>query len=103
MQETLKQQAYKEKKIVDEAQKIAKALKALTFKLGRKVSSEDKLFGSVTHTDLAEAMEAENIVIDKKYIYISGGTIKKTGKYQATIRLHREVVVELPFEVIAEK
>ncbi|MGB5387548.1 MAG: 50S ribosomal L9 C-terminal domain-containing protein, partial [Eudoraea sp.] len=41
--------------------------------------------------------------IDKKYIIIKGGTIKRAGPYEAQIRLHRDVVVEFPFEVVPEK
>lgn len=100
--ETLKQKAFKEKKIIEDAKEIAAAIKALEIKLMAKVSSKDKLFGSVTHTDLAAAIKKEDIDIDKKYISINGGIIKRTGKYNAVIRLHREVVLDLPFEVIAE-
>lgn len=103
IEETLRQRAYKEKKIIEQARETAKTLKALSLKLTKKVSGEGKLFGSVTHIDLAEALAGENITVDKKYIVISGGSVKAVGKYQATIRLHREVVVEFPFEVIAEK
>lgn len=103
LEETLKQKAYKEKKIVEEAKEIAKTLKALSLKLAKKVSGEGKLFGSVTPIDLAEVLAGQNITVDKKYITISGGSVKAIGKYQATIRLHRGVVVELQFEVIPEK
>ncbi|MEM9687728.1 MAG: 50S ribosomal protein L9 [Bacteroidota bacterium] len=101
--ENLKQRAFKEKKIIEDAKEIAAAIKALDIRLMAKVSSKDKLFGSVTDADLVAAMKKENIDIDKKYVNISGGSIKRTGKYNATIRLHREVVLEFPFEVIAEK
>ena len=100
--ETLKQRAFKEKKVVEDAQEKAKALKALEIKLAAKVSTGDKLFGSVSDTDLAAAIKKQNIDIDKKYIAINGGTIKRTGKYKAMIRLHREVLVEFPFDVVAE-
>ncbi len=100
--ETLKQRTFKEKKVVEDAQEKAKALKALEIKLTAKVSTGDKLFGSVSNTDLAAAIKKQNIDIDKKYIAINGGTIKRTGKYKAMIRLHREVLVEFPFDVVAE-
>lgn len=101
--ETLKQRAFKEKKIIEDAQKAAEALKALEVKIAAKVGDGDKLFGSVNNIDVATALEKAGQNIEKKFISVSGGTIKRLGKYNALIRLHREVSVELPFEVIAEK
>jgi large subunit ribosomal protein L9 len=98
--ENLKQRAYKEKKVIDEATKIADALKALDIKIAAKVGSGDKLFGSVGNIDLAEALEKQGHAIDKKFI--TAATIKRTGKYNAVIRLHRSVTVDLPFEVVAQ-
>ena len=98
--ENLKQRAYKEKKIVDEATKVADALKALEIKIAAKAGAGDKLFGSVGNIDVAEALEKEGHSIDKKFITVA--TIKRTGKYNAVIRLHRSVTVDLPFEVIAQ-
>jgi large subunit ribosomal protein L9 len=101
--ETLKQRAYKEKKIVDEAKTIAEALAALEIRIPSKVGTGDKLFGSVNNIDLADALNKAGHDIDKKFIMVTGGSVKRLGKYDATIRLHREVSVELPFEVVAEK
>ena len=100
--ETLKQRAFKENKIVDEANKIADAIKELEIKIASKAGSGDKLFGSITNMDVAEALLKEGHSVDKKYIIIGGGSIKRLGKYEATIRLHRDVIVNLNFEVIAE-
>ncbi|ASV31933.1 50S ribosomal protein L9 [Maribacter cobaltidurans] len=101
--ENLKQRAHKEKKVVDTANKIADALKALELKITAKTGSADKLFGSVTNGDLADAIAKEGHTIEKKFISIQGGSVKRTGPYNAQIRLHREVVVDFPFEVIAEQ
>ena len=100
--ENLKQRAFKEQKIVEDAQKVAEAIKALEIKLTAKVGAGDKLFGSVGNADLAEALNKNGQEIDKKFITVAGGTVKRTGKYNAKVRLHRDVIVELPFEVIAE-
>jgi large subunit ribosomal protein L9 len=100
--ENLKQRAFKEKKIVDDANKIADALKALEIKIASKVGTGDKLFGSVNNIDLATALEKEGQAIDKKFITVAGGNVKRLGKYNAVVRLHREVSVDLPFEVIAQ-
>jgi len=101
--ENLKQRAFKEKKIIDEAQAIAEALKTLEIKIPAKVGSGDKLFGSVNNIDLAAAIEKEGHSIDKKYINVTGGNVKRLGKYNAIIRLHRDVAVDFPFEIIAAK
>ena len=100
--ENIKQRAYKEKKIIDEANVIAEALKALEIKIAAKVGQGDKLFGSVNNINVAEALEKEGQEIDKKYITVIGGSVKRLGKYDAVVRLHREVTVDLPFEVISQ-
>ncbi len=101
--ENLKQRAHKEKKIVDAANKTAEALKQLEIKIAAKAGAGDKLFGSVSNIDLAEALAKEGQDIDKKFIAIQGGAVKRTGPYNAQIRLHREVIVDFPFEVVAGK
>lgn len=100
--ETLKQRAFKEKKIIEDAQGIAEVLKGLEVKIASKVGTGDKLFGSVNNIDLAAALQKEGQDIDKKFINVIGGNVKRLGKYNAVIRLHREVSVDLPFEVVAE-
>ena len=97
--ENLKQKAHKEAKIVDDAKKLAEALKALDIKITSKAGGE-KLFGSVTNIDIAQALENAGQAIDRKFI--TSGTVKRTGKYTASVRLHRDVVIELPYEIVAE-
>ncbi|HUH52371.1 MAG TPA: 50S ribosomal protein L9 [Flavobacterium sp.] len=97
--ENLKQRAFKEQKLVDDAKKIAESLKDLELKIAVKTGGE-KLFGSVTNIDVVEALAKAGHSIDRKFV--ASGTIKRTGKYNASIRLHREVIVELPYEVVAE-
>ncbi|MDG1711284.1 MAG: 50S ribosomal protein L9 [Flavobacteriaceae bacterium] len=100
--ENLKQRAYKEKSIIDEASKRAEKIKALDIKLASKVGSGDKLFGSISNADLASAITTKGEELDKKFITLPGKTIKRLGKYEATIRLHREVSFEFPFEIVPE-
>lgn len=100
--ENLKQRAFKEKSIIDAAQKRGEEIKAIEIKIASKVGSGDKLFGSVTNADLASAISVKTSEIDKKFITLPGKTIKRLGKYEATIRLHREVSFEFPFEIIAD-
>lgn len=101
--ENIKQKAHKEKEVVATANKTADALKELQIKISAKVGAAEKLFGSISNIDIADALAKEGHEIDKKYIIIKGGTIKRAGPYEAQIRLHRDVVVEFPFEVVSEK
>jgi len=102
LQETLKQRAFKEKKIIDEAKVQADKLAALEIRITAKIGEADKLFGSVTNADLAEYMEKEGISIDKKFIVIAGGVVKRAGQYEASVRFHRDVISTINFEVVPE-
>ena len=101
--ETLKQRAFKEEKLIKDVTKIADAIKELDVKIIAKTGDGSKLFGSVNNSDVAGFLAAAGQEIDKKFIKVEGGNIKRLGKYNATIRLHRAVVVELPIEIIAEQ
>jgi len=98
--ENLKQKAHKEAKVVNDAKTLAETLKAIEIKISAKAGGE-KLFGSITNMDIAEALEKAGQSIDRKFI--NSGIVKRTGKYTANVRLHREVVIELPYEIVAEK
>ncbi|MBO9585199.1 MAG: 50S ribosomal protein L9 [Flavobacterium sp.] len=98
--ENLKQRAHKEAKIVADAKALAETLKALEIKLTAKAGGE-KLFGSITNIDIAEALEKSGNAIDRKFI--TSGVVKRLGKYNATVRLHRDVIVDLAYEIVAEK
>ena len=100
--ENLKQRAFKEEKLIKDATEIANALKELEIKITAKTADGTKLFGSVNNANVAEALAAAGHEIDKKYISVVGGNIKRLGKYDTSVRLHRTVVVDLPIEIIAE-
>jgi large subunit ribosomal protein L9 len=100
--ETLKQRAHKEQKVIDSATKEANKLNGLEVKIPAKTGEGDKLFGSVTNADLAEVLAKEGIELDKKFITIAGGSIKRTGNYEAKIRFHRDVISNFAFDVVAE-
>lgn len=100
--ENLKQRAFKEKKEIEDATAIAEAIKGLEIKIASKTGQGDKLFGSVNNINLAEALEKEGHAIDKKFISVVGGNIKRLGKYDATVRLHRSVSADIQFEVVAQ-
>lgn len=100
--ENVKQRAYKEAKLIEDANVIAETIKGLEIKIASKVGSGDKLFGSVNNINLAEAIAKSGTDIDKKFIKVVGGSVKRLGKYEASVRLHREVVADITFEVVAE-
>lgn len=100
--ENLRQRAHKEEQVIKEAKKAASKLDDLQLKMTAKAGAGDKLFGSITHGDLSEALADKGVEIDKKFISILGGNIKRLGQYDAKIRFHREVVIDFTFEVIAE-
>ena len=100
--ENLKQRAFKEAKLIEDANKVAETIKGYEIKIASKVGSGDKLFGSVNNIDLAAAIAKSGTEIDKKFIKVVGGSVKRLGKYEASVRLHRAVVVDITFEVVSE-
>ena len=102
--EVVKQKAHKEEKILKEAEELAKGLEALKVKIAAKAGTSGKIFGSVNDIQIANALkEVHNFDIDRKDIQVDGESIKELGEYVARIRLHKEVEVELKFEVYAEE
>jgi large subunit ribosomal protein L9 len=100
--ENLKQRAHKEEKIKAAAQTIAEKLADTFLIVGAKTSSSGKIFGSVNTIQIAEALKEKGFDIDRKSITLPEDQIKEIGKYKALIKLHREVKVEIEFEIIAE-
>ena len=100
--ENTKQRAHKEAKSKDLALSVAEKLKAVQLVIGAKTSTTGKIFGSVNTIMLAEAINAKGFDIDRKQIMISDDSVKEVGNYTAKIKLHKEVVVELGFEVVSE-
>jgi large subunit ribosomal protein L9 len=100
--ENLKQRAYKEAKLIGDAKTIAETVKGYEIKIASKTGSGDKLFGSVNNIDLAAALAKAGTELDKKFIKVVGGSVKRLGKYEASVRLHRAVVADITFEVVAE-
>jgi large subunit ribosomal protein L9 len=100
--ENLKQRAHKEEKIKAEAQEIATKMTGLKVVVGAKTSTSGKIFGSVNTIQIAEALKEKGFDIDRKSITLPEDQIKEVGNYKAVIKLHREVKVEVDFEIIAE-
>tara|TARA_B100000424_G_scaffold43155_1_gene29438 strand:+ start:151 stop:603 length:453 start_codon:yes stop_codon:yes gene_type:complete len=101
--ENIKQQAVKDKKIIDDANKLAKKITELELKIKAKVGEGSKLFGSINNINIQKELESNGVMVDKKIILLAGNNIKQLGKYNAKIRLHREVLVDLSFEVVPDK
>ena len=104
LQENLKQKEQKNQKIISELESIKKKIESLELMITSKVGEDQKLFGSVTTASIATALKKEDVDIDKKYIIINGAsTIKTTGSFSATVRLHRGLTADLSFVVAPEK
>lgn len=99
--ENLKQRAHKLEKIKQDAQEIAAKLEGVTLSIGAKTSSTGTIFGSVTNIQIAEALEKKGYNVDRKVIVIKDA-VKEVGSYKALLKLHKEVSVEIPFEVVSE-
>lgn len=99
--ETLKQRAHKEANNIKLAQEQADKLKDAAIKIGAKTGDGDKLFGSVTTQDVSDALGKSGVELDKKFIAIAGGNVKRLGQYEATLRFHRDVVSTINFDVVA--
>ena len=100
--ENLKQRAHKLAKIKADAEELAAKLAPVALTIATKVSATGTIFGAVTNIQIAEALAKLGFEIDRKTIVVKE-TIKEVGSYKATVKLHKEVSVEIPFEVVAEE
>ena len=98
--EELKQRAHKLEKIKKDAEAVAESLKDVTLTIATKVSATGTIFGSVSNIQIAEELAKLGHNVDRKIIFVKG--VKEVGTYTATVKLHKEVSVEIPFEVVAE-
>ena len=101
LEENNRQRAHKLAKIKADAEALAASLADVALTIGAKASANGTIFGSVNTIQIADALEALGHKIDRKTIEIKG-SVKELGKYTAKLNLHKEVSVEIPFEVVAE-
>jgi len=101
LSENLSQRAHKVQKIKGDAQTLAAKMEGLTLTIGAKTSSTGTIFGSVTNIQIAEELAKKGFEIDRKTIIIKE-PVKEVGSYKATVKLHKEISVEIPFEVVSE-
>lgn len=100
--ENMKQRAHKEAKLKDAASKTAAALKEMIVKVGAKVGEKGKIFGSVNSLQVADAINALGYTVERKNVTIKNEPIKNIGKYEADVKLHKEVTITVMFEVVGE-
>lgn len=98
--ENLRQRAHKLAKIKADAEALAQQLADVKLTIGAKTSATGTIFGSVNNIQIAEALEKLGFNVDRKIIEIDA--VKEVGNYKANVKLHKEVSVEIPFEVVAE-
>ncbi len=100
--EDQRQQAHKLEAIKNAAIELGEQITAVgALTIGAKTSSTGKIFGAVGPIQIAEALEREGVTVDRKQIAIKS-SIKEVGTYTAFAKLHKEVTVEIPFEVVSE-
>ena len=101
-EEILRQRAHKEEQLKEAAAKMAEELKKVSLTIGAKTSTKGKIFGSVNTIQIAEALTEKGFEVERKNISIKDDLIKEIGSYSATVKLHREVMVDIPFEIVSE-
>jgi large subunit ribosomal protein L9 len=99
--ENLRQRAHKLAKIKEDAVGLAAKLEGVSLTIGAKTSSTGTIFGSVTNIQVADALAKAGFEVERKSIYIKDA-VKEVGSYKAILKLHKEVSVEIPFEVVSE-
>lgn len=102
LEATLEARKEEEAKLIASANAIVEQLKKTAITIEAKVGTGDKLFGSINNANLAEELAKAGVEVDKKYIKIPGSTIKRTGKFSALIRLHRNVEHNYEFDVVSD-
>lgn len=100
--EILRQRAHKEEQLKEAALKMAEELKKVSLTIGAKTSTKGKIFGSVNTIQIAEALTGKGFKVERKSISIKDDLIKEVGSYSATVKLHKEVLVDIPFEIVSE-
>jgi large subunit ribosomal protein L9 len=88
-------------KVQTEAQDLAKLMSAVEVTIKQKAGENDQLFGSVNSADIAAALEKQGYTIDRKKVLLDE-PIKSLGDFKATVRLHKDVSIDIPVHVVKE-
>ena len=100
--ETIRQQSHKALKALEDAKAVAEKMAGVSVKIGAKAGESGKIFGSVNNIQVAEALVAAGYEVERKNIDLGSDAIRDLGSYTAKVKLHKEVVAEIAFEVVAE-
>jgi len=100
--EVQRQKSFKEQKLRSEAETMAQLLDKLSLKIGAKVGTSGKIFGSVNAIQISEALKGFGYEIDRKKIEVDGDSIKEVGEYTAKVNLYKEIKGRVKFEVVPE-
>ena len=101
-EENLRQRAHKEAQLKAAAEEQAEKMKDVKITIGAKTSTKGKIFGSVNTIQISEELAKLGFEVDRKDISMKDDLIKEVGSYAASVKLHREVIVEIPFEIVSE-
>lgn len=99
--ENIRQAAHKADKIKNDAQELANSIGDVVLEIPAKVGETGKIFGSVTTLQIADALKAKGVEVDRKRISFDQ-EVKTAGEFTATINLHKEVKHQVRFNVVAE-
>ena len=100
-EETQRQRAHKEAKLVADAEAKAAKIAAVPVKIVAKVAESGKLYGAVTAAMVAEALVAAGVEVDKKDVSVA--EIKEPGTFEAKVKVYKKIVADVAVEVVAEK
>ncbi|SKB55239.1 large subunit ribosomal protein L9 [Parapedobacter luteus] len=99
--ENIRQAQFKQEKIKKDATQLANKLEGVKLTIGAKAGETGKIFGSVNSIQIAEALKKQGFDVDRRRITFEQDP-KVLGEYVANLNLHKEVKVQVPFEVVAE-
>lgn len=100
--ENMKQRQHKEEKLRKEAEEKVSKMKDLKLTIGTKTSSKGKIFGSVNNIQIAEELAKAGFAVDRKNIILSEEQIKEVGSYKAKVKIYKDIVAEIAFDVVSE-
>ena len=101
--ENIRQRAHKEAKIREEASALAAKINGLTVKVVAKMSTKGKIFGSVGNIQIAEAVAALGVEVDRRNVTIAGmDNIKEAGIYDASVKFYKDIKADFKVEVVGD-
>ena len=101
LQQLKTQGRQQEERLKQEADSVTERLRGLILTFARAAGDQERLFGSVTSSDIAEALAEQGIRLDRKKIVLEE-PIKAVGRYAVPVRLHRDTVAEIQVQVVSE-